>query len=86
MDQKILDIMNELREFMFKNVYLREETMQQRSDAKRIVEVLVEYFKNNPDKLPSSYSQEQSKLIIIYNLKKLKVYMVEDSGIEPLTS
>ena len=30
---------------------------------------------------------EQSKLIfIIYNLKKLKVSMVEDSGIEPLTS
>ena len=24
--------------------------------------------------------------IIIYNLKKLKVFMVEDSGIEPLTS
>ena len=54
--------MNELREFMFENVYLREETMQQRSDAKKIVEVLVEYFKNNPDKLPGSYSQEQSKI------------------------
>ena len=62
MDQEILDIMNELREFMFKNVYLREETIQQRSDAKKIVEVLVEYFKNNPDKLPSSYSQEQSEI------------------------
>ena len=62
MDQEILDIMNELREFMFENVYLREETMQQRSDAKKIVEVLVEYFKNNPDKLPSSYSQEQSEI------------------------
>ncbi len=24
--------------------------------------------------------------MIIYNLKKLKVYLVEDSGIEPLTS
>ena len=30
---------------------------------------------------------EQSKLIfIIYNLKKLKMTMVEDSGIEPLPS
>ena len=30
---------------------------------------------------------EQSKLIlIIYNLKKLKMSLVEDSGIEPLTS
>ena len=36
--------------------------MQQRSDAKKIVEVLVEYFKNNPDKLPNSYSQEQSEI------------------------
>ena len=30
--------------------------------TKKIVEVLVEYFKNNPDKLPSSYSQEQSEI------------------------
>jgi hypothetical protein len=31
---------------------------------------------------------EQSDIDIdnIYNLKKLKVFMVEDSGIEPLTS
>ena len=62
MDDEILKVMHELREFMFKNVYLREETIQQRSDAKKIVEVLVEYFKNNPDKLPSSYSQEQSEI------------------------
>ena len=44
------------------NVYLRKETTQQRLDAKKIVEVLVEYFKNNPEKLPSSYLQKQSEI------------------------
>ncbi len=47
---------------MFKNVYLRQETMEQRSDAKKIVEELVLYFKNNPNELPKAYMQNQSEL------------------------
>jgi len=62
MDSEILEIMNDLRDFMFKNVYLRQETMEQRSDAKKIVEELVLYFKNNPDELPKAYMQNQSDL------------------------
>ena len=62
MDSEILEIMNELRDFMFKNVYLRQETMEQRSDAKKIVEELVLYFKNNPNELPKAYMQNQSEL------------------------
>lgn len=62
MDASVLETMNTLREFMFENVYLREETMQQRSDAKKIVEFLVLYFQNNPEQLPSSYVQEQSEI------------------------
>ena len=37
MDEEILSIMHELREFMFEKVYLREETLNQRSEAKKIV-------------------------------------------------
>ena len=62
MDSEILEIMNDLRDFMFKNVYLRQETMEQRSDAKKIVEELVLYFKNNPNELPKAYMQNQSEL------------------------
>ena len=62
MDDDILNTMHELREFMFEKVYLREETLRQRSDAKKIVKSLVVYFEKNPDKLPENYVQDQSNI------------------------
>ena len=62
MDDDILKVMHELREFMFDKVYLREETLAQRSKAKNIVESLVVYFEKNPDKLPENYVQNQSNI------------------------
>ena len=44
MDSEIGEIMNELREFMFENVYLRKETNDQRKECKNIVQTLVEYL------------------------------------------
>ncbi|MDC3122575.1 HD domain-containing protein, partial [Acidimicrobiaceae bacterium] len=38
MDSEIGEIMNELREFMFENVYLRKETNDQRKECKNIVQ------------------------------------------------
>ena len=62
MDDEILKVMHELREFMFDKVYLREETLAQRSEAKNIVESLVIYYEKNPDKLPENYVQNQSEI------------------------
>ena len=62
MDDEILKVMHELREFMFDKVYLREETLAQRSEAKNIVESLVIYYEKNPDKLPGNYVQNQSDI------------------------
>jgi len=62
MDDEILKVMHELREFMFDKVYLREETLAQRSEAKNIVEALVVYYEKNPDKLPENYVQNQSDI------------------------
>ena len=62
MDDEILNVMHELREFMFDKVYLREETLAQRSEAKNIVETLVVYYEKNPDKLPGNYVQNQSDI------------------------
>jgi dGTPase len=62
MDAEILDTMNRLREFMFNNVYLREETMEQRTDAKKIVEFLVNYFTKRPQDLPDFYIQDQTDI------------------------
>ena len=62
MDGATLEIMHELRQFMFDKVYLREETLSQRAEAKKIVEALVVYFEKYPDKLPNNYVQDQSDI------------------------
>ena len=62
MDDEILNIMNNLREFMFEKVYLRDETKKERAEAKKVVEKLVIHFKNNPTLLPKQYRTTQSEL------------------------
>ena len=52
MDSEIVECMNELRDFMFEKVQLREETMKERGEAKEGVEKLVSSFEKNPDLLP----------------------------------
>jgi len=62
MDSEIGEIMNELREFMFENVYLRDETNNQRKECKNIVQTLVEYFIENKNELPKNYIQSQDDI------------------------
>ena len=62
MDSKIAEIMNELREFMFENVYLRKETNDQRKECKNIVQTLVEYFMENKNELPKNYIQSEDDI------------------------
>ena len=62
MDDEILNIMNNLREFMFEKVYLRDETKKERAEAKKVVEKLVSNFTNNPNLLPEQYRTTQSEL------------------------
>ena len=62
MDSEIGEIMNELREFMFENVYLREETNDQRNECKNIVQTLVEYFMENKNELPKNYIQSEDDI------------------------
>ena len=62
MDSEIGEIMNELREFMFENVYLRKETKDQRKECKNIVQTLVEYFIENKNELPKNYIQSEDDI------------------------
>ena len=62
MDSEIGEIMNELREFMFENVYLRKETNDQRKECKNIVQTLVEYFMENKNELPKNYIQSEDDI------------------------
>ena len=62
MDSEIGEIMSELREFMFENVYLRKETNDQRKECKNIVQTLVEYFIENKNELPKNYIQSEDDI------------------------
>ena len=62
MDKEILGCMNELREFMFQKVYLREETREERLNAKNIIEKLVLTFEKDSSSLPENYQNDQTDL------------------------
>ena len=62
MDDEILECMNLLRDFMFENVYLRDETIEERKEAKEVVEKLVVSFTKNPQLLPEQYRSDQTDL------------------------
>ena len=55
MNPEILDVMNELREFMFERVYLRPESLPQRNQAMQVVHDLVDHVSRNPELIPETY-------------------------------
>jgi dGTPase len=58
-----LDVMNELRGFMFERVYLRPETAASRRKVVGIVHDLVEYLLVNPAELPDTYRHEDADVL-----------------------
>ena len=60
MDKESLEVMNELRAFMFQNVYLRAGTDGQRRTVMGIVRDLVSYFVDHPDEIPDSYRHTEA--------------------------
>ncbi|MDX2343579.1 MAG: deoxyguanosinetriphosphate triphosphohydrolase [Acidimicrobiia bacterium] len=60
MDKESLEVMNELRAFMFQNVYLRAGTDGQRRTVTGIVRDLVSYFVDHSDEIPDSYRHTEA--------------------------
>ena len=60
MDAESLEVMNELRDFMFQNVYLRAGTEGQRRTVMGIVRDLVNYFVDHADEIPDSYRHTEA--------------------------
>ncbi|MGQ0848873.1 MAG: HD domain-containing protein [Actinomycetota bacterium] len=54
MDEETLSVMNHLREFMFTNVYLREEAETQKARAINVITNLIDYFIHHPTEVPPS--------------------------------
>ena len=60
MDSALLEMMHQLRTFMFHRVYLRPENEPERFQAKEIVRTLVSYFLGNPEEIPVTYRHEDA--------------------------
>ncbi len=55
-DSDQLEVMDELRGFMFDRVYLRPESEGQKQKAISVIEDLVVHFSNNPEEVPDSFT------------------------------
>ncbi len=56
MSTQVLEAANNLREFLFQNVYEVQTARAEAERARHVVRFLYEYFIKNPDKLPSEYA------------------------------
>jgi hypothetical protein len=54
MDQPTLDVMNEVRAFMFQRVYLGPEMEDPKNSAIKVIRDLVDYFAAHPDQVPET--------------------------------
>jgi dGTPase len=55
MDEPTLDVMNELRDFMFANVYLSPEAEAQKQRAITVIRNLTDFYAEHPAEVPESY-------------------------------
>ena len=51
-----LEVMDQLRDFMFEKVYLRPEAEQQKVRAIMVIQDLVRYYQQHPQEVPDSYT------------------------------
>jgi dGTPase len=56
MEEEHLEVMENLRDFMFERVYLRPESETQKEKAILIIQDLVRYYEANPHEVPDSYT------------------------------
>ncbi|HEX5451782.1 MAG TPA: HD domain-containing protein [Candidatus Limnocylindrales bacterium] len=64
MDAETLDIMAELRAFMFERVYLAPETRRQQRAAIDLIRALVDWHLDHPTELPTSYRETEAELVV----------------------
>ncbi|AYE33348.1 deoxyguanosinetriphosphate triphosphohydrolase [Clostridium septicum] len=57
LSKEVWEAMNELRRYMFKNIYLGDILKQEREKAKFILSQLIEHYCKYPEKLPDTYKK-----------------------------
>lgn len=56
MEPRHLEVMGELRDFMFERVYLSPESESQKTKAVMVIQDLVTYYHEHPDEVPDTYT------------------------------
>ena len=60
MDEPTLEIMHELRDFMFTHVYLRADAESQKDRAIGVIRDLTDWFAHHPDEVPDTYKVDDA--------------------------
>ncbi|MEE8490890.1 MAG: HD domain-containing protein [Acidimicrobiia bacterium] len=58
-----LDVMHEVRDFMFDRVYLRPEAEARRRQVFTVIHELVDHFVDNPREIPDSFRQAEADVL-----------------------
>ena len=64
MEDATLAVMNELRDFMFANVYQSAEQLRQQRRAIAVIRDLMEWHVTNPEEIPDSYRQHEAPVVV----------------------
>ena len=64
MDPQTLEAMNEFREFMFDQVYVRPANEHQKQGAITVIRDLVDYFREHPGEIPETYRHQDAGVSI----------------------
>ena len=64
MDGPTLAVMNELRDFMFANVYQSADQLRQQRRAIGVIRDLMDWHLDHPDEIPGSYREHTATLVV----------------------
>ncbi len=64
MDEAAMGVMNQLRDFMFANVYRSAEQQRQQRRAIAVIRDLMDWHLEHPDEIPDSYRQHEATLVV----------------------
>jgi len=63
MEPATLEVMHELRDFMFKNVYMSEAQVEHQRQAVKVIRRLVDYHLRRPEQLPPAFLESDAELV-----------------------
>jgi dGTPase len=64
MDDDTLEVMHQLRDFMFANVYQSAEQLRQQRRAIAVIRDLMDWHLEHPEEIPDSYRQHSATLVV----------------------